>query len=172
MIDPSEITSIQQLLNKLDGVEDHRVFNKIAENIKIEPSAFTPYAIWNQDYYSRICIHRTAEYELLLLCWEPGQSTAIHCHNSQECWMLLIEGALTECQFNRDIEKVEETLLSTDKRSHMNDDMGFHSIVNHSNQRAMTLHLYAKPIDRCRVYDEELGKFSWKKLEYHKEGLV
>jgi cysteine dioxygenase len=45
--------------------------------------------------------------------------------------------------------------------------MGFHSIKNISETKAMTLHIYASPIDSCQIYDQEKKHLKKIKLEYH-----
>ena len=48
----------------------------------------------------------------------------------------------------------------------MKDFMGFHSLENLSDKKSMSLHLYAKPIRACRIFDEESNTFVHKELEY------
>ena len=56
--------------------------------------------------------------------------------------------------------------MKPDEISYMHDNMGFHSLHNRSTQRGMTLHLYMNPIDTCRIYDEEKGRFIRKEMSY------
>jgi len=54
----------------------------------------------------------------------------------------------------------------------MIDFMGFHNLENKSNKRSMSLHLYAKPIRNCNVYDSKRNAFVRKELSYDNvEGL-
>jgi cysteine dioxygenase len=48
----------------------------------------------------------------------------------------------------------------------MIDFMGFHRLENASSQRSMSLHLYAKPIRDCQIFDEDSKKFAPKKMVY------
>ena len=57
--------------------------------------------------------------------------------------------------------------LTPGKLTYMNDSMGYHTIGNISNQRAMTLHIYASPIDSCKVYNNEKACFEVKHMSYH-----
>jgi cysteine dioxygenase len=47
----------------------------------------------------------------------------------------------------------------------MTDEMGFHLIKNKSKQKAMTLHVYAGPIDACEIYCNEEDKFKITEME-------
>jgi len=172
-----KITTVQQLVEELDDIEDHEKYGNIAKRIDIEQADFALFESWKADTYSRNCIRRTVDYELLLLCWEAGQETPIHCHNEQECWVYVVEGELVEQRFDHELKKIdvtgiESTSLIQKEKSYMNDYLGYHSLANNSNQRAISLHLYAKPIERCRVYDKEEKCFNWVELEYHTSHMV
>jgi len=47
--------------------------------------------------------------------------------------------------------------------------MGFHVLENVSNQKSISLHLYAKPIRKCNVYDTKKSHFVSKELSYDKK---
>jgi len=99
--------------------------------------------------------------------------TPIHCHGGEECWVYALQGTIKEERFDfsndkeEEIELVQKTTMQEDSISYMNDNMGFHKLINVGEGRAMTLHLYMNPIDRCRIFDEEQAKFEVKELEYH-----
>src|SRR5919109_210188 len=42
---------------------------------------------WDRQHYIRNLIDRTSMYELIAICWEIGQISAIHDHDDQHCWM-------------------------------------------------------------------------------------
>jgi cysteine dioxygenase len=166
-----QINSLKDLLSELDNCSDED-YVSLGRNLNIPSKDLLPFAFWSGLSYTRNCIERTDEYELLLLCWEEGQSTAIHSHNEQECWVYTIEGSFEEERYTMDEERVVPLLTrhvvqTTGKRSYMNDEMGYHSLKNISDGRAMSLHLYVKPIDQCLVYDEESQQFTMKELYYN-----
>ena len=49
---------------------------------------------------------------------------------------------------------------------YIDDEIGTHSIANGSDKPAISVHLYAGPIPRCRIYNEVKKKFDWVDLEY------
>ena len=57
-------------------------------------------------------------------------------------------------------------LISIHKKE-LNINTQIHSIENISTQRAMTLHIYASPIDECKVYNDEKDCFEMKEMSYH-----
>ena len=66
-----------------------------------------------------------------------------------------------------ELKTVKSSLSKTGDISYMIDFMGCHCLENLSNERSMTLHLYAKPIRNCNVFDEVSGKFVNKEMVYH-----
>lgn len=125
---------------------------------------------WKKNSYTRNCLAKTDAYELILLCWEPGAKTSIHDHGGEDCWVYQLEGTISELRYEEGkdgaLVKVQKLELNPGKITFMNDRMGYHSISNLSEERAMTLHVYASPIASCNVYDQEQGIFHSKDLFY------
>lgn len=164
-----EISNLEDLLYLLDNSskEEYKSFGK---DIVIPLEEFIDYIHFNEDFYTRNCIKRTDDYELILLCWEKGQSTPIHCHNDQECWVHVLMGEFEEKRF---VEKKGNMIqdhqlnLEKEKISYMNDDMGYHSLENMAKGRSVSLHLYMEPIEECKVYNEVTQEFEMRELEYY-----
>lgn len=45
-----------------------------------DDAAWRPFALFGADHYVRNCVLRTEAFELLVLCWAPGQESRIHDH--------------------------------------------------------------------------------------------
>ena len=48
------------------------------------------------DGYQRNVIKKTEFYELVAICWTPGQNTPIHDHVGSDCAFLIADGVSTE----------------------------------------------------------------------------
>jgi cysteine dioxygenase len=172
MLLTEKINTINYLVNELKNIESEEEYKKIVKRLEIPVEEYKPYMHWSKDHYTRNCIARTEDFELILLCWSEGQETPIHCHNNQECWVYVVEGEFDEQRFvesekkSEELEVDAELQLEEDGVSYMNDDMGYHSLANISDGRAMSLHLYMNPIDECSIYNEESGEFEWKTMKY------
>ena len=68
---------------------------------------------------------------------------------------------------NDELIAVKSSISKTNQVSYMKDFMGFHSLENISNKKSMSLHLYAKPIRKCKVFDEDSKGFINKEMSYH-----
>jgi len=166
-----KIINIPQLVDYLNS-SDVEGFKKVAGKLEIPVEDWGKYAFFSETKYTRNCVARNDAYELILLCWEPGQITPVHCHNDQECWVHCIQGSFEEQRYvagdeGGKLKKDHQLHLMSERTSYMNDGMGYHSLANSSNGRAMTLHLYAGPINRARIYNQELTKFEWVEMEYY-----
>lgn len=162
------ITEIDQLLEELYMCTEVSDFVSVANQIDIDPDAFTKYQHFSNAHYTRNCIERTDEFELVLLCWEEGQTTPIHCHGGEECWVYIVDGTMREDRFDYDeydqLVKTDVLEESAGDVSFMNDDLGFHTLTNTAEGRSMSLHLYAHPIKKCRVYNKSKRDFEYKRM--------
>ncbi len=164
-----QIKTISQLVNQLNHCKKNEI-KRIVDKIRIPVSEFNNYATWNDEHYTRNCIARTKNFELLLLCWQEGQETPVHCHNDQDCWVFLIDGSIIEHQYKKDEDDlpiITETEIMKELGSYyINDDIGLHSLHNSIDKRAMSLHIYVNPIEECSYFSQRSKKFETKKLEY------
>jgi cysteine dioxygenase len=69
--------------------------SKFVAEIQPTAEALAPYLLWSGERYTRNLIYRDAVFEVLALCWMPGQRTPIHSHNGQLGWLTVVQGDLT-----------------------------------------------------------------------------
>ncbi|EAR11932.1 hypothetical protein PI23P_11382 [Polaribacter irgensii 23-P] len=160
---------LESLISALSEGE-RTTYNHLMHAIKFTPTILEKYASWSDTCYTRNCIVDTEKYELILICWCAGQATPIHDHDGEECWVKVISGAFKETIYKADdigILQFERMGISNvNEVTYMKDFMGFHTLENISGEKCMSLHLYAKPIRKCRVFDVESETFADKQLGY------
>lgn len=163
-----KISTIDQLLSALYACEQKSDFVQVANNMAADKIDFSRYQHFSPKHYTRNCIERTDAFELILLCWEEGQVTPIHCHGGKECWVQIVEGQMVEDRYDYNsqnaLEKVETTNCRNSDVTFMNDDLGYHTLSNVNNGRSMSLHLYASPIKECRIFNSKTNEFEWRKM--------
>mmetsp|Transcript_11766 Transcript_11766/g.15984 ORF Transcript_11766/g.15984 Transcript_11766/m.15984 type:complete len:180 (-) Transcript_11766:512-1051(-) len=163
-----DITTIEQLISAFDDAEPSEQVG-ILKRINIPVSDFAQYATWKDDSYTRNCVVRHDKFEFILLCWSPGAITPIHDHAGQDCWVYQVDGSIRERRYVQNgssFETTNDATLDAGKLCYMHDRMGFHTLSNESDQPSMTLHIYANPIDRCQVFNEDLGRFETIEMQY------
>jgi quercetin dioxygenase-like cupin family protein len=85
-------------------------------------------------------LHRSPEADVLLVCWEPGQRTRYHDHGRSESTVVVLAGRL-RVRSGADERHVGPHDLVVTPRG------AFHEMQNDGAQRAMTLHVYAPPLE-------------------------
>lgn len=150
------VDALVQALSQCGDRKSHVL--DVMSNVQIPRSEFEKYYSWNDEKYARNVLARNDDFEVLLICWEKGQSSPIHDFNSQEAWVHPIEGMLREeCyKINLDddrLEKVSSVLLGTDEFSYMK-QVGIHRYSNAYSARSVSLNIYRKPVTEWHVYDE------------------
>jgi cysteine dioxygenase len=153
------------------------VYQFLAEN-PVDVDTISPFFFWSDKFYTRNLIYKDERFELMALCWERGQVSRIHNHADQQCWMSVPVGKLHGQNFRAveiDEEKgfcrLEETDyfdLSDCLAAKVELEEPIHQILNLSefDSRAVSIHIYSKPFDKCLSYCRETNRFSEVPLFY------
>lgn len=165
----NQITTIEELISLLDDTNTQERAEIVAK-LDLNSNELKQYSTWEENGYTRNCLARSKEYEIILLCWDQKAATPIHGHGGQDCWVYQVDGDVLEIRFANnergDLEVCEKLLLGNGDISYMTDEMGYHLIKNNSKKRAMTLHIYAGPIDACEVFCTKKNGFKLTEMAY------
>jgi cysteine dioxygenase len=173
---------IQNLIEGLCEIPDaefrcDNVYQFLAEN-PVDVDTIKKYIHWSEKFYTRNLIYKDTRFELMAICWERGQVSKIHNHSDQMCWMTVPIGKLRGQNF-RAVEidqekgfcKLEETdnfSLSDCLAAKVELEQPIHQILNlpEHNERAVSLHIYSKPFNKCLTYCRESDRFAEVSLSY------
>lgn len=148
------------------------------QRMRVDAASLAPYILFDPRRYTRNLVYRCSRFELLALCWEPGQKSAIHNHAGQQCWMLVPVGRLInqnyrvlELDEERQRCRLEEASVFTidpEHPLHVDPDEPVHHVENPLEDacRAVSLHIYSLPYDRCLVYSTENDRYGEVPLHY------
>jgi hypothetical protein len=138
---------------------------------RVDPATLAPYLYFSPERYTRNLISKTPLFDLIAICWESGQKSAIHNHRDQNCWMAAAYGKVQVLNFklirkDRSIGFCELTpgthyLIMPDSPQEVDPEEPIHQVLNPSSfgSRAVTLHIYSRPFDTCEVYDLKEKKY-------------
>lgn len=158
------ITTIKELVQELLRHRDLSAYPGILVRYAVPSHDLEPYFRWNTRHYTRTCIHRNDDFELLVICYEPGQRTSIHDFNSQTAWVHPVLGEAVEERFvlepNGQLRVTGETHLHRGDIDRFSNGSSIHRFTNRGPGRAVTLNLYARPMSQWRMYDERTGDVS------------
>lgn len=162
------INTVEELIMTLNNTSSSE-YARVMKKIRFGHESLAPFSTWDQLGYTRNCLSRTDSYELVLLCWDVNAKTPIHGHGGEDCWVYQVHGSIEEVRYREQAGHLVESnrmVLHPGRLTYMHDNMGYHCLRNISDHRAMTLHLYASPIDSCKVYNEKINCFETKELAY------
>jgi len=144
----------------------------------VEVETITKYFHWSRNFYTRNLIYKDARFELMAICWDKGQVSRVHNHSEQKCWMMVPVGRLRGQNFrvvdiNEEtgfckLEETDEFDLSDCLAAKVELEEPVHQILNlpEFDERAVSLHIYSKPYDKCLSYCRQTDTFKEVPLFY------
>ena len=165
------ITTINELSHALLERKAGESFLNVMQRVSIPLEEYEKYYSWDDSRYTRNCLIRTEEFELLLICFEKGQQTPVHDFDTQDAWVHTIVGKLSEERFRKNpngegLEKVGSVVIGKTEFSYINGNAGFHRYINTYESRSVSLNLYSKPVEKWNQYDLEKKTFTTNEVSY------
>src|SRR6201996_3770061 len=133
----------------LQNVQDYIVAHAV------KPETLDQYLYFSKGSYTRNLIFRNDIFECMAICWEIGQSSRIHNHRDQNCWMSAPIGRLKVQNFRVQDRRSDSehcgtcNLVATDiyemdaaHPAYVNPLEPVHQVLNlpEFNQRAVSIH--------------------------------
>ncbi len=155
------VVALRQLGDELQPV---RVAATL-RGVRVDERTLAPYLTWSSGRYTRNLVVRDLAFELIAICWDKGARSAIHDHSDSDCAFVVQNGAIT-CENFRiagpadsgtgrcDLTHTSTRTLHAGEIDMRSGHLSVHR-VGACDARALTLHVYAKPIDACRQFDED-----------------
>jgi len=173
---------VESLIEGLRSISDaaftcDNVYHYLGEN-PVEVDSITKYFNWSLNFYTRNLIYKDDRFEMMAVCWEKGQASRIHNHSEQRCWMTVPVGkllgqnfAIVDIDESRGYCKLIETDtfdLSNCLAAKVELEEPVHQMLNldEYNQRAVSLHIYSTPYDRCLSYCRDTDTYKEVPLFY------
>jgi cysteine dioxygenase len=168
---------VAQLVHDLRGLGDLRRRVEEVEArldaLELPVAPLLPELRFLRGRYARTLVHRCDAFELLLLTWSTGSASPIHDHDGQDCWFLPLAGAfdlddyaiLDDDGAHAQLQPLRSRRLGAGELDRRDRYEAVHSVTP-ATPLALSLHLYARPIDRCRVFDRSRSSTSWRLLGY------
>ncbi|MEO7659375.1 MAG: cysteine dioxygenase family protein [Pyrinomonadaceae bacterium] len=174
--------SVHSLIDGLRTISDEEftcdnVYRFLGEN-PVDVETISQYFHWSPSFYTRNLIYKNERFEMMAICWESGQESRIHNHADQQCWMTVPVGRLRGQNFAvADIDESKGLCKLTETDTFELEDclaakveleQPIHQILNlpDFNERAVSIHIYSKPFDRCLCYCRVTNTFKDVQLFY------
>lgn len=174
--------SISQLIHGLKDIPDEafvcdNVYDYLSRN-PVDVGSIDKYLFWSPACYTRNLIYKDDRFEMMAICWERGQASRVHNHNEQRCWMTVPIGRLKGQNFAVDAIdepagycKLRETNsfeLADCLTAKVELEEPIHQVLNldEFDERAVSIHIYSKPYDRCLSYCRDTDTYKEVQLFY------
>ena len=142
----------------------------------VDIDSVSKFCFWSPDFYTRNLIYKDQRFEMMAVCWEPGQASRVHNHADQRCWMTVPMGRLKGQNFAVDeydeakghckLRETDSFELSDCLTAKVELEEPIHQILNLGDERAISIHVYSKPFNRCISYCRDTDTFKEVNLFY------
>lgn len=139
--------------------EEQRTVLAALKATRIDWSVMGRHMAFDGECYLRRRLFLNRSWEILMLCWLPGQKTAIHDHGASWGSTLVLMGELTERGYRAPggpLERKTEATLAAGQVT-VESQQTIHEVANHGAAPAVSLHLYSPPLRFLHSYDASTG---------------
>ena len=143
------------------SAEEQRAVLSALKQTRIDWTVMGRHLAFDGECYLRRRLFLNRSWEILMLCWLPGQETAIHDHGDSWGSTLVLMGELTERAYRvparGPLELKTEAALATGQVT-VESQQTVHEVANRSHTPAVSLHLYSPPLRFLHAYDAETAE--------------
>lgn len=173
----TEGMSVNELIGQLDDFAEQRFpvqeIDHFMRGRILSEEELAPYTFFEPDYYTRNLIHKSTSFELIAICWQPGQDSPVHGHEGEKCWSRVETGRLRFTSYSKvpseNSLNFEVISVNMGGPGYLDGPADIHKVENPSDTTAISLHLYSYPFEACDIYDVENNLTSRKKLSYYSQ---
>lgn len=158
-------------------------FLSLVDRLQVTEESINPHVFFREDTYARSLIVLTPQFEMLALCWHPGQNSRIHDHMESFSVVKVIRGTLTNHLYERkddgskpgfaDVVKIRSDLHGPGGYATL-DVGGIHMMENDpsSGEDLVTLHFYAEPLREMNVFLPDERRVDRVRMRYSLEDRI
>ena len=154
----SQCDGLRELTMWLDGIDRRPGLDELdsrLSSLDVNIAALEDCIGYSDDGYQRNVIKRTEHYELVAICWKPGQDTPIHDHVGSDCAFLIASGVTTETVYETNGDGLAYPV--SDRRYMPGEvcaaaEPDIHRVSNEENSNLINLHVYTPPLSGFQIY--------------------
>lgn len=114
---------------------------------------YKKYINLKKNAYNRTLIYKNYDFDIYLITWDKKCKSKIHNHSENGCIVKVLEGSLIENIYNKELEKVKTNILPKKSVSFISNNIGFHNIINDTDNISMSLHIYSPPNHKTKYFN-------------------
>jgi cysteine dioxygenase len=155
-------------------------FWELVRRLKLTDECLEEHIFFREDTYARNLVVLTPRFEMLVLCWHPGQNSRVHDHMDSFSVVKVLRGTLSNHVYERlddgsrpdfcELRKVRTDLVGAGEYSPL-DLGGIHMIENDANsgEDLVTLHFYAEPLREVHIFKPDERRVEIARMRYSLE---
>jgi predicted metal-dependent enzyme (double-stranded beta helix superfamily) len=178
-MDPPPELSLERFVVEMSRVPvrelPHGRFLDLVGRLRLSDELIESHTRFLDHEYARNLVLRTPHFELLVLCWRPGQHSTIHDHAGALNAIRVRSGELTSRVYRPaagaapgggPVELVSEERVGPGDPLVGVDRGGIHQLADTSGEPLVTVHVYAPPLHELTVYHTETAAVEKRSLRY------
>ena len=154
----SKCESLKNLTEWLEGIDRRPGLDELdarLSSLEVNVDALEDCIGYSEDGYQRNVIKKNEHYELVAICWTPGQVTPIHDHIGSDCAFLIVSGVSTETVYETNEEGLAYPV--SDRRYVPGEvcaaeEPDIHRVSNNERTNLINLHVYTPPLSEFKIY--------------------
>jgi len=154
----SECSGLAGLVEWLDSIDRRPGLDELdlhLRSTKVNLAALKRCIGYADDGYQRNVIKDSEFYELVAICWSPGQETPIHDHVGSDCAFLIVDGVSTETIYETDEEGLAHPINARHYRPGdvcAAEEPDIHRVSNDTDSELVNVHIYTPPLHAYNIY--------------------
>ena len=154
----SECSGLKGLVGWLDSIDRRPGLEELdnhLSNLEVNLTALKACIGYADDGYQRNVIKKSEHYELVAICWTPGQDTPIHDHVGSDCAFLIVDGVSTETIYETDNQGLARPINTRHYQPGevcAAEEPDIHRVSNDTDSELVNLHVYTPPLHAYNIY--------------------
>ena len=154
----SECSGLTGLVDWLDSINRRPGLKELdnhLSNLEVNLAALKGCIGYADDGYQRNVIKKSEHYELVAICWTPGQDTPIHDHVGSDCAFLIVDGVSTETIYETDNQGLARPINTRHYQPGevcAAEEPDIHRVSNDTDSELVNLHVYTPPLHAYKIY--------------------
>ena len=140
--------NLEELINKINNrLENNIKLKNCKELIKqYDGKEWEDKLRYNSETYNRIKLYGNDLFEIIIICMNNHQESKIHNHAKNGCLMKVLRGNYIESIYClKTKQKIYNKIRYTNKVSYIDDELGYHKLINPFSKKAVSIHIYSPP---------------------------
>ena len=154
----SQCGALRELTEWLDEIDRRPGLGELdsrLSSLDVNVDALEDCIGYSEDGYQRNVIKKNEHYELVAICWIPGQNTPIHDHTGSDCAFLIVSGVSTETVYKTNEDGLAYPV--SDRRYEPDEvcaaeEPDIHRVSNKESTNLINLHVYTPPLSEFKIY--------------------